>query len=366
MSPASSRVSVEIDLGERSYPILIGSGLLADARTWASAPASTQALIVTNTTVQPLYAREVVQAIASRHKHVHVLALPDGEEHKNWETLNLVFDQLLANECDRKTVLYALGGGVVGDMTGFAAASYMRGVPFVQVPTTLLAQVDSSVGGKTAINHPLGKNMIGAFYQPRLVVCDLDTLATLPDREFSAGLAEAIKYGPIADMQFFGWIEENIVGLMARDASLLAHAVRRSCEIKAMVVGQDERESGLRAILNFGHTFGHAIEAGLGYGKWLHGEAVGCGMVMASQLSRKLGLVDDAFVERLTTLIDQARLPIRAPSLGVQRYMELMRIDKKAEAGEMKFVVIERPGNAGVRGAPDALVREVIERCGGA
>jgi 3-dehydroquinate synthase len=366
MSPAPLRASVDIELGERSYPIVIGSGLLADAQAWANVPTSTDALVVTNTTVQPLYAHRLVQAIAPRHKHVHVLALPDGEEHKNWQTLNLIFDQLLTNECDRKTVLYALGGGVVGDMTGFAAASYMRGVPFVQVPTTLLAQVDSSVGGKTAINHPLGKNMIGAFYQPRLVVCDLDTLATLPDREFSAGLAEVIKYGPIADMQFLDWIEANVDGLMARKPSLLARAVQRSCEIKAAVVGQDERESGLRAILNFGHTFGHAIEAGLGYGKWLHGEAVGCGMVMASQLSSKLGLVDAAFVERLTALIRKARLPVRAPSLGVQRFVELMRVDKKAEAGEIKFVVIERPGCAGVRGAPDALVREVIEACGGA
>jgi 3-dehydroquinate synthase len=252
---------------------------------------------------------------------------------------------------------------VVGDMTGFAAACYMRGVPFVQVPTTLLAQVDSSVGGKTAINHPLGKNMIGAFYQPRLVVCDLDTLATLPPREFSAGLAEVIKYGPIFDMDFLAWIEAHVDGLMARDPKLLAHAVRRSCEIKAQVVGQDERESGLRAILNFGHTFGHAIEAGLGYGQWLHGEAVGCGMVMASQLSQQLGLVDAAFTSRLTALIAKAKLPTRAPSLGAERFVELMRVDKKAEAGEIKFVLIDEPGHAIVRGAPDALVREVIERC---
>ena len=322
-----------------------------------------QALIVTNTTVAPLYAAQLERAIAARHQTVHVVALPDGEEHKTWQSLNLIFDALLQKACDRKTVLYALGGGVVGDMTGFAAACYMRGVPFVQVPTTLLAQVDSSVGGKTAINHPLGKNMIGAFYQPRLVVCDLDTLATLPAREFSAGLAEVIKYGPIADLEFLAWIEGNIQGLMDRDATLMAHAVRRSCEIKAWVVAQDERESGLRAILNFGHTFGHAIEAGLGYGEWLHGEAVGCGMVMALHLSQRLGLVDAAFVQRVTALIERAGLPVVGPALGADRYLELMQVDKKTEAGEIKFVVIDRPGSAAVRPAPEAMVREVIAHC---
>jgi 3-dehydroquinate synthase len=363
MSPASSRERVEIDLGERSYSILIGAGLLDDAATWSDVPRSAQALIVTNTTVAPLYAERLQRVISPRHEQVRVLALPDGEEFKNWETLNRVFDELLAHACDRKTVLYALGGGVVGDMTGFAAASYMRGVPFVQVPTTLLAQVDSSVGGKTAINHPLGKNMIGAFYQPQLVVCDLDTLATLPPREFSAGLAEVIKYGPIADMGFLAWIEKNVDGLMARDAALLAHAVKRSCEIKAQVVGADERESGLRAILNFGHTFGHAIEAGMGYGKWLHGEAVGCGMVMATQLSMRLGLVDAAFAKRIEAIIARAKLPTVAPALGEHRFVELMRVDKKAEAGEIKFVVIDKPGHASVRGAPDTVVRDVIAQC---
>jgi 3-dehydroquinate synthase len=355
------RIAIELD--ERSYAILIGAGLIETADAWADAPRSAQAVIVTNTTVAPLYADRLQRAIASRHERVHLVVLPDGEEHKNWETLNRIFDGLLAQACDRKTVLYALGGGVIGDMTGFAAACYMRGVPFVQVPTTLLAQVDSSVGGKTAINHPLGKNMIGAFYQPKLVVCDLDTLSTLPAREFSAGLAEVIKYGPIADMDFLGWIEEHIDALMAREPRALMHAVRRSCEIKAHVVGQDEREAGLRAILNFGHTFGHAIEAGLGYGQWLHGEAVGCGMVMAAHLSQRLGLVDSAFVERLTALIEKAQLPTRAPSLGADRFVDLMRVDKKAEAGEIKFVVIDRPGRAIVRGAPDALVRDVIGRC---
>jgi len=354
---------INIDLGDRSYPILVGEGLLDDPATWGPVPKSATALIVTNETVAPLYLKQLQAVLAGRHRAVHTVALPDGEEYKTWQTLNLVFDALLSNGCDRKTVLYALGGGVVGDMCGFAAASYMRGVPFVQVPTTLLAQVDSSVGGKTAINHPLGKNMIGAFYQPQLVVCDLDTLKTLPERELSAGLAEIIKYGPIADMAFLDWIEANLAALLARRPAALAHAVRRSCEIKASVVGVDEREAGLRAILNFGHTFGHAIESGLGYGEWLHGEAVGCGMVMAAQLSLRLGLVDTAFEQRLTGLIRDAGLPTRGPRLGAARYLELMRVDKKSEAGEIRFVVIDGPGRAVVRGAPDSLVTEVIDAC---
>jgi 3-dehydroquinate synthase len=294
---------------------------------------------------------------------VHVLALPDGEAHKGWEALNQIFDLLLAQACDRRTVLVALGGGVVGDMTGFAAACYMRGVPFVQVPTTLLAQVDSSVGGKTAINHPLGKNMIGAFYQPERVICDLHTLQSLPGRELSAGLAEVIKYGPIADMAFLDWIEAHLGDLLVRDPAALAWAVQRSCQIKADVVGQDEREGGLRAILNFGHTFGHAIEAGLGFGEWLHGEAVGCGMVMAANLSERLGLVDAAFVQRLTRVIDRAGLPTVGPALGVDTYMHHMRVDKKAQAGDIRFVLINGPGRAVVRGAPDALVADVLQAC---
>ena len=354
---------VDIQLGERSYPILIGAGLLDDPQSFAATPAAASALIVSNTTVAPLYAKALRAALAKRFRSVHLLELPDGEVHKNLQTLNLIFDALLGHGSDRRTVLFALGGGVVGDMTGFAAASYMRGVPFVQVPTTLLAQVDSSVGGKTAINHPLGKNMIGAFYQPQLVVCDLGTLQTLPPRELSAGLAEVIKYGPIYDMGFFGWIETNIDALVARDPAALAYAVKRSCEIKALVVGQDERETGLRAILNFGHTFGHAIESGLGYGEWLHGEAVGCGMVMAIELSARLGLVPHAYAERLTKLIARAGLPTRGPKLPVDRYMELMRHDKKTARGELRFVVIEENGRAGVRPAPDAVVREVIASC---
>ena len=361
---ASTFQQVDIDLADRSYGILIGSGLLDNAESYAGLPQAAAALIVTNTTVAPLYAQRLRAALVGRFRAVHTVELPDGEAFKSWETLNRIFDALLANSCDRKTVLFALGGGVVGDMTGFAAASYMRGVPFVQVPTTLLAQVDSSVGGKTAINHPLGKNLIGAFYQPLRVICDLDTLKTLPPRELSAGLAEVIKYGPIADMAFFEWIESHLDDLIAQNPAAMAYAVKRSCEIKAWVVGQDERETGLRAILNFGHTFGHAIEAGMGYGQWLHGEAVGCGLVMAARLSEALGLVDRAFVERLTTLVRRAGLPVVAPVLDAQdnvgRYLGLMRVDKKAEAGEIKFVLIHSPGLATVRGAPDALVAQVI------
>ena len=363
MSHPSFFERVAIDLGERSYDIQIGEQLLSAANTWADLPKAAAALIVTNDTVGPMYAERLRTAIAPLYKTVHTVALPDGENHKDWQTLNLIFDALLEKGADRKTVLFALGGGVVGDMTGFAAACYMRGVPFVQVPTTLLAQVDSSVGGKTAINHPIGKNMIGAFYQPQRVVCDLDTLQTLPQREMSAGLAEVIKYGPIADMQFLDWIDANLDALLARDPAALAHAVKRSCEIKAWVVGQDEREGGIRAILNFGHTFGHAIEAGLGFGEWLHGEAVGCGMVMASHLSQRLGLVDEAFVSRFTALIERAGLPIVGPKLGADEYLHHMRVDKKAEAGEIKFVLIDKPGTAIVRGAPDALVAQVIDDC---
>lgn len=353
-------ITVPVATPGGSYDILIGSGLLAAPGSWSGLPRAAQAVIVSNPTVAALHGAALRAALAPHYARVSQIELPDGEAHKDWTTLNLIFDHLLRAGCDRKTVLFALGGGVVGDITGFAAATYMRGVPFVQVPTTLLAQVDSSVGGKTAVNHPLGKNMIGAFYQPQRVVCDLATLATLPARELSAGLAEVIKYGPIADAGFLDWIEAQMPALVARDAAVLAHAVRRSCEIKAEVVGQDERESGLRAILNFGHTFGHAIEAGLGYGAWLHGEAVGCGMVMAAELSAQLGLVPPAFVQRLRAIVAAAGLPVRGPALGLQRYMELMRVDKKAEGGEIRFVVIEAPGRAAVRPAPDEVVARVL------
>jgi 3-dehydroquinate synthase len=361
----TQRVSIGLD--DRSYEILIGNGLLQAPEIYGQLAGRRTALIVTNTTVAPLYADTLKVTLQGQFERVLELHLPDGEAHKTWETLNLIFDRLLGAECDRHTVLFALGGGVVGDMTGFAAASYMRGVPFVQVPTTLLAQVDSSVGGKTAINHPLGKNMIGAFYQPQLVVCDLSTLHTLPQREFSAGLAEVIKYGPIADAAFLAWLEGALDGLMKRDHDALSYAVRRCCEIKAWVVGQDEKETGLRAILNFGHTFGHAIEAGMGYGVWLHGEAVAAGMMMAAELSRRMGMVDADFVQRLANLIRSAGLPTKAPLLDKNdnggRYLQLMRIDKKSIAGEIRFVLIDGPGKAAVCAAPDALVREVIDAC---
>ncbi|TDP88382.1 3-dehydroquinate synthase [Aquabacterium commune] len=357
-APAGHSV-VPIDLGERSYDILIGDGLLK-AESFAGLPRSAKALIVTNTTVGPLYTAQLRAAIAPLHQQVLDVELPDGEQYKDWPALNQVFTKLLEEAADRKTVLYALGGGVVGDMTGFAAACYMRGVPFVQVPTTLLAQVDSSVGGKTAINHPAGKNMIGAFYQPLRVVCDIDTLDTLPQRELLAGLAEVIKYGPIADAEFLSWLETNLDLLLARDRAALRHAIQRSCEIKAWVVGQDEKESGLRAILNYGHTFGHAIEAGMGYGAWLHGEAVGCGMVMAADLSARLGLIDEATSQRIRALVERTGLPVQGPDLGADRYIELMQVDKKAEGGEIRFVVVGPLGQAGMRGAPDAMVRDVI------
>jgi len=293
------------------------------------------------------------------------IVLPDGEEHKNWHSLMQVFDALLANKCDRKTTLVALGGGVIGDLTGYAAASYMRGVPFVQIPTTLLAQVDSSVGGKTGINHPLGKNMIGAFYQPRAVLADIAALDTLPQRELSAGLAEVIKQGAILDAAFFDWIERNIGQLTARDPAALAHAIARSCEIKADVVRQDERESGLRAVLNFGHTFGHAIEAGLGYGVWLHGEAVGCGMVMAADLSQRMGLADAATVERVRALVRAAGLPTVAPDLGEARWIELMEVDKKNEGGAIKFILLKPLGSPVIMSVPREQLRATLAACVG-
>lgn len=356
--------SVEVATPGHRYDILIGTAMLADPESWRGLPKALHAVIVSNATVAAHFGAELERALRPLYAQLSSVLLPDGEEHKNWASLNLIFDHLLGAGCDRKTVLFALGGGVIGDITGFAAATYMRGVPFVQVPTTLLAQVDSSVGGKTAINHPLGKNMVGAFYQPQRVVCDLATLATLPERELRAGLAEVIKYGPIADLSFLDWLESNLDALLARDARALAHAVRRSCEIKALVVGQDERESGVRAILNFGHTFGHAIEAGAGYGHWLHGEAVGCGMVMASALSAELGLVDRSFALRLRRLIERAGLPLTAPAWPLQRWFDLMRVDKKAADGDIRFVLLDGPGHACLRPAPNSAVEEIIRRHG--
>jgi len=351
-----STILLNVDLGERSYPISIGPSLLNDPSLLARHVNGGKVAIVTNTTVAPLYLERVESALRAAGKQVMSVILPDGEEFKNWASLMQIFDTLLANKADRKTTLIALGGGVIGDLTGYAAASYMRGVDFIQVPTTLLSQVDSSVGGKTGINHPLGKNMIGAFYQPRAVIADTSTLETLPDRELSAGLAEVIKHGAIIDAAFFDWIEANIGLLMARDKGALAYAIARSCEIKADVVRQDEREGGLRAILNFGHTFGHAIEAGLGYGEWLHGEAVGCGMVMAADLSQRLGLVDAATVARVRALVAAAGLPVKAPDLGTARWLELMEVDKKNEGGAIKFILLKPLGAPSITNAPQELL----------
>ncbi|AEA59043.1 3-dehydroquinate synthase [Burkholderia gladioli] len=353
-------ITVNVDLGDRAYPIHIGDGLIGRTELFAPHIKGTSVTIVTNTTVEPLYGEVLRAALAPLGKQVSTVVLPDGESYKHWETLNLIFDGLLGSRADRKTTLIALGGGVVGDMTGFAAACYMRGVPFIQVPTTLLSQVDSSVGGKTGINHPLGKNMIGAFYQPQAVIADIGALRTLPERELAAGIAEVIKTGAIADAAFFDWIEADIEALNRREPAALTEAVKRSCEIKASVVAADEREGGLRAILNFGHTFGHAIEAGLGYGEWLHGEAVGCGMVMAADLSVRLGRLDDAARRRLDRVIAAAHLPVRAPDLGAARYVELMQVDKKAEAGAIKFIVLDGLGTAAITAAPDEIVEATL------
>ncbi|HZX28722.1 MAG TPA: bifunctional shikimate kinase/3-dehydroquinate synthase AroKB [Telluria sp.] len=352
----NATTALNVDLGERSYPILIGPDVLSAPTLLAQHVHGRRAAIVTNSTIAPLYLERVAAPLRAAGKDVLSIVLPDGEEHKSWQSLMQVFDALLANKCDRKTTLVALGGGVVGDLTGYAAASYMRGVPFVQVPTTLLSQVDSSVGGKTGINHPLGKNMIGAFYQPVAVLADTASLTTLPDRELSAGLGEVIKHGAITDPDYFAWIEQNIAALRAREPAALAHAIARSCEIKAEVVRQDEREGGLRATLNFGHTFGHAIEAGLGYGAWLHGEAVGCGMVLAADLSQRLGYIDTATVERIRRVVEAAGLPVRAPDLGVERWLELMEVDKKNEGGAIKFILLKPLGKAVIESVPRELL----------
>ena len=364
-SPAAAiaPILLDVDLGARSYPISIGPGLLDDVVLMGRHILGERVAIVTNTVVAPLYLAQLTRTLAAAGKQVTSIVLPDGEEEKNWSSLMQIFDALLAEKCDRKTTLLALGGGVVGDMTGFAAATYMRGVPLVQIPTTLLSQVDSSVGGKTGINHPLGKNMIGAFYQPQTVIADTATLGTLPARELSAGLAEVIKHGAIIDPVFFAWIEDNIAALLAKDPAALAHAIRRSCEIKADVVRQDERESGIRAILNFGHTFAHAIEAGLGYGTWLHGEAVGCGMVMAADLSHRLGFIDAAACSRLTALVQSAGLPIVAPDLGHGTWLELMEVDKKNEGGVIKFILLQPLGTAIITTVPAEVLARTLQAC---
>lgn len=342
-----------VELGERSYPIYIGAGLLHNAEILARHIDAGQVLVVTNETIAPLYLEPVLKAC--NHLQVDTCVLPDGEKYKNLEILNTIFDSLLERRHNRTTTLLALGGGVIGDMTGFAAASYQRGVNFIQLPTTLLAQVDSSVGGKTAVNHPRGKNMIGAFYQPRAVIMDIDTLATLPSREYAAGVAEVVKYGLIADAPFFEWLEQHLSGLKARDPQVLVSAIARSCENKARVVARDEREGGLRAILNLGHTFGHAIETWQGYGDWLHGEAVAAGMVIACELSVIMGWLDSAVVERLVRILRELDLPVAPPAaMAEERFLELMAVDKKVLDGRLRLVLLKSLGGACVTSEPSA------------
>ena len=362
LQPALRRL--EVALGDRSYPIHIGTRLLSDASLWSQllpTPASRRLALVTNDCVGPLYAETLKQALDQLGCQITTIVLPDGEQYKTLEGFGRVIDGLMQARMERKSTLIALGGGVVGDMAGFAASCYQRGMPFIQVPTTLLAQVDSSVGGKTAVNHPLGKNMVGAFYQPQAVVIDLNTLSTLADQELSAGMAEVIKYGCIMDEAFFQWLETHVDGLMSRDPELLAQAVYRCCELKAKVVAMDEREAGARALLNFGHTFGHAIESEMGYGQWLHGEAVGCGMRIASQLSCQLGLIDTPTKRRIERLIAAAGLPTQAPNWPAQIYLKAMAHDKKAESGEIRYVLLQAMGKAFVRPVDDQAVSQALK-----
>lgn len=355
--------TLEVALGERSYPIYIGEGLLGRAELYRSYLRGKQVMLVTNTTVAPLYLDQCRQALTA-FEHDTVI-LPDGEQHKSLDVLNQVFDALLRRRFDRRCTLVALGGGVIGDMTGFAAACYQRGVAFIQVPTTLLSQVDSSVGGKTGVNHALGKNMIGAFWQPTAVIADTATLNTLPDRELAAGIAEVIKYGLIRDAQFFVWLEQNIERLTARDPTALAYAIERSCRNKAEVVAEDETEGGVRALLNLGHTFGHAIETGVGYGAWLHGEAVAAGMMMAVNMSHRLGWLSEESVTRTRSLLQRARLPVAGPSaLSTDRFLELMAVDKKALSGQIRLVLLRDIGHAIVTAEfTPSVLRDVIETC---
>jgi 3-dehydroquinate synthase len=363
-NPTKNMQTLTVGLGDRSYPIHIGSGLLSQADLLKPHIPRKRVAIVTNTTVAPLYLAQLQQTLESIGVSSISVILPDGEVYKTSETLNLIYDALLQNRCERSTPLIALGGGVIGDMTGYAAATYLRGVPFIQIPTTLLSQVDSSVGGKTGINHPLGKNMIGAFYQPLVVLADTDTLNTLPDNELAAGMAEVIKYGLIRDLPFLEWLEQNMDALLARNTTALQYAIARSCQNKADVVAADERETGERALLNLGHTFGHAIESGMGYGNWLHGEAVAAGTVMAADLSRRLGWITDADVARVREVLVRAHLPVISPDLGVEKYMGYMGLDKKVEAGKIRFVLLQSIGRAVVYGdAPAALLEATLKAC---
>ena len=338
--------TLNVAFGDRAYPIHIGSGLLSQPEIILPHLKRKQVAIVTNTTVAPLYLEKIAKPLKDNGVNIVEIILPDGEAYKNSETLNLIYDALLKNRCERSTTLVALGGGVIGDLTGYAAATYLRGVPFIQVPTTLLSQVDSSVGGKTGINHPLGKNMIGAFYQPKLVLADIDTLQTLPKRELSAGLAEVIKYGLIRDADFFDWLETNIHALMALDEAVISYAIYRSCQNKAEVVAADEHETGERALLNLGHTFGHAIENAMGYGVWLHGEAVAAGTMLAADLSQRMGWLNDADVRRIHALLTASSLPLRAPNLGAKKYLDLMQSDKKVADGKIRLVLQQGIGKA--------------------
>lgn len=336
--------SLKIELGDRSYPIVIGKGLLRNTELLANHVSARHLLIVTNESVGPLYLGTLKGAL--RASKIAEVILPDGEVHKTLESLSHIFDACVVAGLNRDAAILALGGGVIGDMAGFAAACYQRGIDYIQIPTTLLAQVDSAVGGKTAVNHPGGKNLIGAFHQPRCVIIDTDVLSTLPDRELRAGLAEVIKYGLICDTTFLAWLEANIAKLLSRDPEALTHAIRRSCEIKAEVVGVDEREHGLRAILNLGHTFGHAIETAVGYGEWLHGEAVAAGMVLAAGLSERLGWLSQQDYQRTVRIIEASELPVEAPKIGADRALQLMGMDKKVLAGQLRLVLLQGLGNA--------------------
>jgi len=346
--------TLKVELANRSYPIHIGRNLLSNISLILPHLKRKHVAIVTNTTVAPLYLDKLRVSLQNAGVTVISIVLPDGEAYKSSETLNVIYDALLKNRCERSTTLIALGGGVIGDLTGYAAATYLRGVPFIQVPTTLLSQVDSSVGGKTGINHPMGKNMIGAFYQPQLVLADIDTLQTLPPREFSAGVAEVIKYGLIRDANFFDWLETNMLGLMKLDEQVLSHAIYRSCQNKADVVAKDEHEQGERALLNLGHTFGHAIENAMGYGVWLHGEAVAAGTVMAADLSKRMGWLSETEVTRIKNSFEAANLPIVPPSLGAAKYLDLMSLDKKVESGKIRLVLQQAIGKSIITSDYDA------------
>jgi 3-dehydroquinate synthase len=346
--------TLTVSLADRSYPIHIGNGLLGQADLIMPHLKRKQVAIVSNTTVAPLYMHALAQPLRDAGVSVIEIILPDGEAYKNNDTLQIIYDHLLQNRCERNTTLIALGGGVIGDLTGYAAATYLRGVPFIQVPTTLLSQVDSSVGGKTGINHPLGKNMIGAFYQPKLVLADIDTLKTLPQRELSAGVAEVIKYGLIRDADFFDWLETNMSALMALDPAVASYAIYRSCQNKAEVVAADEHEQGERALLNLGHTFGHAIENAMGYGVWLHGEAVATGTVMAADLSQRMGWLNATEVQRIKAILQAAKLPLDAPDFGAEEYLRLMQLDKKVSDGRIRLILQQGIGKAVITADYDA------------